>query len=132
MARYLLDTTALIDFSKGFEPVRSWILALIAGAEVLGVSPVGVAEFYAGLRPEERPEWDEFFGALPHWGISPHAARQAGIWRSEFRRRGIQLATTDVLTAAVALEQQAVVITRNVKDFPMPEVRVRSLPTQNL
>ena len=68
MTRYLLDTTALIDFSKNREPARSRILHLIGTADELGVSP------------------------------------------------------TDSLIAAVAKEQQAVLITNNIKDYPMEEI----------
>ena len=127
MGRYLLDTSALIDFSKGHEPVCSELLRMFHGADLLAVTAVNIGEFYAGLEPRHRPAWDEFFAALPVWPISPDAARQAGIWRYEFRLQGLQLATTDVLIAAVAVEQQAVLITRNVRHYPMPEVRLLTL-----
>jgi len=39
MTRYLLDTDALIDFSKGAEPATSLILSWIDGSEVVGVYP---------------------------------------------------------------------------------------------
>jgi predicted nucleic acid-binding protein len=127
MARYLVDTATLIDFAKGFEPARSELLRLIAAGDEVGVCGVNVAEFFAGLAPEDRAVWDEFFGALPLWPITYAAARQAGLWRYAFSRQGVQLTTADTLIGAVALEQQATVLTRNVRDFPMPELRVLSL-----
>jgi predicted nucleic acid-binding protein len=127
MGRYLLDTSALIDFSKGPEPVRSALLRMFQGTDLLAVTAVNMAEFYAGLEPRHWPAWDEFFAVLPVWPISPGAARQAGIWRYQFRLQGVQLATTDVLIAAVAVEQHAVLITRNVRHYPMPEVSLLTL-----
>ena len=51
MARYLLDTTVLIDFSKDAEPATSWVLAHVDAGDELGISPINVAEFFAGLNP---------------------------------------------------------------------------------
>lgn len=44
-----------------------------------------------------------------------------------YRARGLQLPATDCLIAATAHEHGALVITRNVKDFPMPEVTLLPL-----
>ncbi len=53
---YLLDTTALINFSKGFEPSRSKILTMIDARHQLAICSVAVAEFFAGLAPADRQE----------------------------------------------------------------------------
>src|SRR5713101_1026672 len=110
---YVLDTTALIDFSKGFEPSKSKILNLIDSGEQVALCCITVAEFATGLTHTERERWQEFLGALPYWDISNEAAFQAGIWRYEFSRRGVQLSTTDALVAATAGQHQAIVITNN-------------------
>jgi tRNA(fMet)-specific endonuclease VapC len=127
VARYLLDTAILIDFSKGQEPARSQILAWIRGGEELGVCPVNVAEFYAGLPAPDRPVWAAFLRRLRYWEISWAAAQQAGIWRYDFARRGGALSTADTLVAAAAQDRGAVLVTNNVKDFPMSGVQVLSL-----
>lgn len=121
--RYLLDTTALIDFSKGFEPSRTKVLELIDSGQEVGVCAVTVAEFFAGLAPTERPSWQEFVAELPYWHISPEAAAQAGTWRYEFHRRGVHISTTDALVAAAAWEQRAIVVTNDARHYPMPEIR---------
>ncbi len=123
MALYLLDTTALIDLSKSVEPTTGFIRQLSAAGEDLGVSPISITEFYAGLTPVEHPDWDEFFASLTFYPISYEASIQAGKWRASFRAQGIQLSTTDTLIAAVASEAGAIVLTSNVKHFPM-QVRV--------
>jgi tRNA(fMet)-specific endonuclease VapC len=127
MSRYLLDTTALIDFSKGREPAFSLIHRFIQNIDELGVSPVNVAEFYSGLAASQHPVWDEFFEPLLLWPISLAAAKQAGKFRYDFARRGVTLSTTDTLVAAVALEHRAVIVTSNVKDYPMDEVVLHPL-----
>jgi predicted nucleic acid-binding protein len=122
MSRYLLDTTALIDFSKGREPAFSLVHRFIQDADEVGVSPINVAEFYSGLAASAWEVWDEFFEPLLLWPISLSAAKQAGKFRYDFARQGVQLSTTDTLVAAVALEQGATLVTSNIKDYPMDDV----------
>jgi tRNA(fMet)-specific endonuclease VapC len=127
VSRYLLDTTALIDFSKGREPAHSLVRRFIENGEEVGVSPINVAEFYSGLAPTQWDVWDEFFEPLILWPISLHAARKAGRFRYDFAREGVSLSTTDTLVAAVALEHRATLVTSNVKDYPMDEVELLPL-----
>lgn len=77
MSRYLLDTSALIDFSKGREPACTRILEMVDAGDEVGVCPINIAEFYAGLPPEVQPVWDDFFASLTYWPISRPAAMQA-------------------------------------------------------
>lgn len=123
----MLDSTGLIDISKGIEPVSSRIRGLIEGGDELGVSPVNVAEFYAGLAPEDYPVWDRFFESLRFWPVSPQAARRAGSFRYEWRRKGVSISGADALVAAVAEERQATILTDDTSGFPMVEVRTESL-----
>jgi predicted nucleic acid-binding protein len=127
MTRYLLDTTALIDFSKAREPARSQIQAWIDGGDDVGLCAINVAEFFAGLPPPERVLWDQFLGALRFWDITRAAASQAGIWRYDFARQGVTLTTADTLVAAVAREWQAVLVTNYLKDYPMSGLRLLPL-----
>jgi predicted nucleic acid-binding protein len=124
--RYLLDTTVLIDISKGFEPSRSKVRNLISSGAQLAVCSVSVAEFATGLGAEERPQWLEFLRTLLYWDISADAAWRAGVWRYDFARRGIQLATTDALIAATAWQRGATIMTNNARHYPMTEVHLLS------
>ncbi len=127
MTRYLLDTTALIDFSKGREPARSRLLGMMEEGDALGVCAINIAEFYAGMPLHERPSWDAFTNSLRYWPITFEAARQAGQFRYDYARQGKILSTTDTLVAATALYYQAIVITNNVKDYPMAQIQILTL-----
>ena len=127
VARSMLDTSVLIDFSKGREPVHSRVLAMFEGDDEMGVCAVQVAEFCAGLRPEQRPRCDAFFAELRYWDIAVATARRAGIYRFAFGRTGRTLTTAEALIAAVALQAGATVVTTNVKDFRIPDVHVLAL-----
>src|SRR5438128_85503 len=122
MTRYLLDTTALIDFSKQREPAYSHILSWIDAGDTLGVCAINIAEFYAGLAAPDATQWEEFITTLTYWPISPQAAMRAGQDRYVLARTGTTITTTDALVAAVSREQQAVVVTSNVKDYPLDDI----------
>lgn len=127
MTRYLLDTDALIDFSKGAEPATSAILRWIDSGDVVGVCPITVGEFFSGLSPSQAGRWDPFVSALMYWGISRQSAVAAGQQRHTFARKGRALTIADALIAATAMENEAVLVTGNVKDFPMENLVLYAL-----
>lgn len=125
--RYLLDTTALIDISKEIEPISSHIRGWLDGPEEVGICGVVVAEFFTGLRPNERPLWVSFVDRLAFWDVTRRMAIQAGMYRYHHARLGVTLSTTDTLIAAVAVSVGATLVTRNIKDFPMNELSLLEL-----
>jgi predicted nucleic acid-binding protein len=54
--------------------------------------------------------------------MSVDAAMQAGQDRYRYTRQGKAIAITDALLAAVARERHAILVTGNVKDFPMDDL----------
>jgi len=124
MTALLLDTTALIDFAKRREPAYSQILNWIEAEDTLGTCAITISEFYAGLSTQEAREWKEFVSVLVYWPITSDAAMAAGQDRYRFARQGLAITITDAIVAAVAREQNAVLVTANVKDYPMTDLTV--------
>lgn len=122
---YLLDTTVLIDLSRDREPTTSWTRELLRGPHIVGVSAVNVAEWFAGLRPVERAHWARFVDELQYWDITPAVAIRAGILRYDYARLGRTILIPDALVAATAEAVGAILVTGNIKHFPMPELTVR-------
>lgn len=127
--RYLLDTTVLVDASKNREPVRSRVNDLRRGPGEIGVSVVNVAEFIAGVRPEDRPEADVYLDGLVLWDVTREIAVQAGLYRYAYARQGQTILIPDAPIAATARVLAATLVTNNLKDFPMPELTVERLGT---
>ena len=71
--------------------------------------------------------WTEFFASLTYWDIPEQSARVAGLYCYELSRSGKTLTTTDALIAAVALHEDATLLTSNIKHYPIPGLSVRSL-----
>src|SRR5438874_13705829 len=127
MARYLLDTDAIIDFLRGFPGTVSLIRQLHDRGETLCVCDIVIAEVYAGLRPQHRDSAERLLYALDFLPTSPQIAREAGQWRYDFARKGLTLAATDTLIAATAEAHGAAVVTGNGKHYPMAQVTVLPL-----
>src|SRR5438874_13115668 len=96
-------------------------------SEQVAVCPVVLVEFYSGLAPAERAQWDTYFATLDFWDHSESASRQAGRFRYDAARRGVALGVGDALVAATALEHDAAILTDNVRDYPMAGIRLLSL-----
>lgn len=127
MKTHLLNTTALIDFSKRREPAYSKLLAWIDKGDTLAVGAISVAGSYAGLNPGEAGEWEAFIAALSYWPIGVAEAMRAGQDRYAFARVGKTITVTDAQIAAGARKHQAVLVTNNSKDYPMPDVQLLPL-----
>ena len=128
MSRYLLDTDALINYSKGREPATSRIQHLIDQGDELGVCAVNVAEFASGIPSDQISLWNPFLSEFSYWDISRETAALAGAFRHTLARRGTRLQLPDAIVAAVAATLGATILTDNVKHFlPISHVRVRPL-----
>lgn len=131
MAFYILDSNAIIDFLKGVESALAMIHRLNRRGDTLCSCGVVVTEVTAGLPPGNRPAADIFLDGLTYLPTTEEAARQAGEWRYLYARQGVAISTTDALIAATAHDHGATIVTRNVRHYPMPELRVVSPDDQD-
>jgi predicted nucleic acid-binding protein len=125
--KYLLDTDTLIDFIQDRGKTRTRIVEMVSAGDVVAVCPITVSEFYSGVSESKRKKWEKLVSSLPYWNIGREAAMQAGIDRKVASDAGRTLHVSDCLLAACAREQQAIVLTSNIKDYPMRDIRVMSL-----
>jgi tRNA(fMet)-specific endonuclease VapC len=125
--RYLLDTDTLIDCILGTGNTRERIQELIERKEEIALCPVTVAEVYSGLSEKRRIKWESWLLSLSYWHISFDVAAQAGTYRKTASESGRRLSTTDSLLAALARDKGATLLTSNIKDYPMRDVRILSL-----
>jgi predicted nucleic acid-binding protein len=123
----VLDTSVLIDVLRKREPALSQVRQWIVGREELGICAIQIAEFMTGVHSQRRVAEYRFLTALRWWEVTPSAAAQAGFYRYDFARRGVQIDTPVAVIAAVAREWSAVLVTGNVRDFPMTDILVRAL-----
>ena len=128
MSRYVLDTTVLIAHLRGNHATRRHLLALLDEGHYLATTCVNIAEVERGLKPAERKAVTALLDRLQFLVTTREAASRAGRYQAAFDRRGRTLATADALIAGTTRAHGAILLTDNVNDFPMPDVRTARPP----
>lgn len=128
MTDLLLDTSPVIDLERRDSATQAFLHNARSRGVRLWGTPVLTAEYYSGVPPGEVPQVDEFLASLHYVTITVPVGLLAAAYRLDFRRRGVQLQTADSLVAACARTIGADLLTSNLKDFPMTDIRVLSIP----
>lgn len=118
---YLLDTTILIDLFRGRQEAV-FFLDKLSQEGSLFICPVVVAEIFSGVRPEELSKVEEFFEAMNWCPMDYRTAKRAGLYRRDYQKKGIALSISDTLIAAAAVDYSLILVTKNVRHFPMKEL----------
>ena len=121
MSKVILDTDVLIDLLRGREATQAFLVEATRDA-VPCCSVISVAEISAGMRPAERGPTSALFDALVVVPVTREIAELAGQFKARTKIRRLELA--DCLIAATAFTEGAALATRNVRDYPMPEITV--------
>jgi len=124
LTRFLLDTTVLIDHLRGDDYVAASLLSLLQRGHALCISCVNVAEIEQGIRSKERRTARALLDRLEFLPTTKEAAQRAGKYQADWTRRGRTVHMADALVAGTASAHGAVLVTDNVADFPMRDIRV--------
>ncbi len=125
---YLLDTNVLIDVLNGRDSRAELVAQLSARDGLLACCSINVTEIYMGMRRGEEARTEQFLSTLEFYHVTWEAACLAGKLFRQWRVKGRTLALADLTIAAVAIVNELVLVTANVKDFPMPELRTLAIP----
>jgi predicted nucleic acid-binding protein len=128
LSLYLLDTTVLIAHLRGDVATTELLLDLLAANHSFGTSCVNVAEVERGVRPRERQAVTALLSRLRFLETTREAAVRAGRYQAEFEKRGRTIHTADALIAGTARVHGAILLTGDVRDYPMRDIRVKSPP----
>ena len=119
MRYVLVDTDILINFLRGKEEAKAF-LARAAEESLLCCSAITVAEIFAGMREHERDKTVDLIDSLDVIDVNLQIAEKAGAYKRSSRRQSLEL--SDCIIAASAFVKQAVLITADVKHYPMSDV----------
>jgi predicted nucleic acid-binding protein len=89
---------------------------------------VNIAEIERGVRAGERRATAPLLGRLRFLETTREAAAKAGRYQREWQRLGRTIHMADALVAGTARAHGAIILTDNVKHFPMRDVRVIAPP----
>jgi predicted nucleic acid-binding protein len=130
VSTYLLDTSVLIDVLRGVHGRAEELAHLVENGHLLACSVITVAEVYAGMRPRERAATKTLLDSLETYDVTRQIAERAGLLRRTWAARGKTIALVDLLIASTALELGVVLVTDNIRDFPMKELQLHRSPTR--
>ncbi|MEA3278161.1 MAG: type II toxin-antitoxin system VapC family toxin [Pseudomonadota bacterium] len=118
---YMLDTTTCIFLMKGKPPsVRARLISL--SRERVCLSSVVVSELWFGvynsrLLDKNRQALECFLEPFEELAYGHKADRIYGRHRAELKKSGTPVGALDMLIAAHALSEDAVLVTNNIREF---------------
>ncbi len=126
MARYLIDSDVLISCLRG-KPLVVALIEDICKEEVPAISSLSYFEVWVGVRPQEEEAVFNFLSSLWILPVDQFVAKEAGNYVRTYRKRGVTLSSMDTLIAATAKIHDLILTTSNIRDFPMTDIKKRSL-----
>ena len=127
MANYLLDTTVIIDCLRGRKETVDFLTELASEGSAVGCCAINIAEVYAGMRENERGVTKKFLDSLEYYEVTRNLAELAGEYKREYAGKGITLSLSDVIIAAVAISNNLMLVTDNLRHYPMPELNIKQI-----
>ncbi|MDP3741526.1 MAG: PIN domain-containing protein [bacterium] len=124
MPAYLLDSNIVIDALNNKRGRRELLQGLLLDNNLLGYCPINLTEIYAGLREPEEETAEKLLNGLNFYALTWDIAKKAGILKNQWMKKGKTLSVPDVTIAAVAIANDLILITDNLKDYPMPELKI--------
>jgi len=115
--RYLLDSTMLIDHANRDAAATALLFRLFEEGHDLYTCDVVTCEALSRGGPDDLRHIVVLLDALEYVSTSPAAARRAGTARRERNDAGGKRALGDAIIAGIAADLDAVVVTRNRRDF---------------
>lgn len=121
---YLPDTNILIGIVTGRREYASLLREFIEQRHLLATCSIVVSEVYAGMRPSEEANTSALLESLEFLPVTYEISKRAGLMRRELAKKGRVLTVADATIAAVAMENQCVLVTENAKDFQISGLTV--------
>ena len=122
--RLLLDTDIVIHLLKKERAIVPRFLALLEAKTTFLVSPIVVAEVYAGAFPREHNAIEAFFSLCERVTTDYEIGRAAGLYASQYRKAFQGISLEDYLLAATAHAHRCPLWTGNGKHYPMEDIEL--------
>ena len=118
--RILFDTDILIDHLRGSTNISNLVDSSSGNTPFISV--ISIAEIYSFLFAHEYQSVDELLNMMTVINIDSLIAKTAGKYRMAYIKSHI-LTVPDALIAATAKINRAALITKNIRHFPMDDIK---------
>jgi len=115
----LVDTSVAIDHLRRRPAATDLLDGLFESGEWVGSSELVRFEVLAGARQDELPETERLLGLLEWLPVDESVARAGAALATLYRHEHSGIDDVDYLIAATVLENDAELLTQNVRHFPM-------------
>lgn len=127
MANYLLDSSVIIDCLRGRREIVDFLTKVASEGSMAGCCAVNIVEVCAGMKENEKQVTRKFLDSLEYYEMSRDVAEMAGEYKRQYAGTGTTLSVSDVMIAAVAISNDLILVTDNLKHYPMPELNVKKI-----
>lgn len=122
--RLVLDTNIVIDLLKKAPVVVAQFLVLVEAQTTFLISPIVVAEVYAGAFKREHKDIEAFFDLCERLALDTDTGRLAGLYAQQYAKAFQGIALEDYLLAATARASRCPLWTHNRKHYPMDDIEL--------
>jgi predicted nucleic acid-binding protein len=122
--RLVLDTDIVINLLKKQPATVAQFLALVQTQTTFIISPIVVAEVYAGAFAREHKDIEAFFSLCQRVSTDSDTGRAAGLYAHQYRKASQGISLEDYLLAATARAHRCPLWTVNRKHYPMEDVEL--------
>ncbi len=117
---HALDTNTVLDYFRGRGNVAANLLAVPPGE--VAVSAIAAYDVWVGVlgsrdARRRQVQYEQFLAVVAILPFDAAISRRAAELRCALERRGERIGPMDVLIAATALAHNAILVTRNVREF---------------
>jgi predicted nucleic acid-binding protein len=120
--RVLLDTDVVIELLKKNAKLVARFLELIEADTVFLISPIVVAEIYAGAFEREYKQIEALFDLCQRIELNSDAGREAGLYANTYSKAFQGVSLEDYFLAASARVLGCSLWTLNKKHYPMKDI----------
>lgn len=120
----VLDTDVVIDLLKKQADLVAQFVAMHEQGVQFCLSPIVIAEIYAGAFKKEYADIEAFFSLCTVLSLDAKTAKQAGLLANAYRKAHNGISLEDYLLAATAMQLNCPLWTQNVKHYPMADLQL--------
>ena len=124
MQTVLIDTDIAINFLRGSEPAKTFLVPLLK-ENLAFLSILSVYELYAGMREKESEITERFIQACRIAPITLEITRCASKTYQTYRKKGVTLTTIDCLIWATAKSNNHKIATQNLRHYPDQSILIK-------